>query len=165
MADEDKSEAEGNAGGSNKKLIVALMIVNLLVLLGAGGAVAYVVMMPGQQAQADAPSEEDEDAPPQLGPLVELSTFVINLDDSDSSHYVRAGFQLELANAEDQSRVEARMVPIRSAVMLHLSGLTVAETRGRDNRQALLEALKELVNEQIGDELVRRIYFTQFVVR
>jgi flagellar basal body-associated protein FliL len=162
MADENESGAE-DAKGGGKKLIVALMIVNLLVLLGAGGAVAYVVTSPGQQAQAEAPAAED--AAPQLGPLVELGAFVVNLSDSDGTHYARAGFQLELTSAEVQPQVEERMVPIRSAVMLHLSGLSVADTQGRDNRAALLEDLTELVNEQVGAEHVRRIYFTQFVIR
>ena len=100
-----------------------------------------------------------------MGPLLEVSDVVVNLADPGGTHFLRAGFQFELTDAERQPDVESHMVPVRSAFMIYFSGLTVEETMGRENREALLEHLKELANEQIGADLVRNIYFTAFVVQ
>ena len=167
MADESK-EAEGAEAppqGGKNKLVLILVVVNLVVVLAAaGGAVAFVTMGGTGSAAAEAPPEE-ADAPRSVGPLMEISDIVVNLEDEDSQHFVRAGFQFELSDAERQSDVEAHLVPIRSAFLLHFSGMTVDQTRGREARQQLLDDLKTIANEEIGAELVSHVYFTAFVVQ
>ena len=160
MSEETAAEPEappGEGGGKNK-LIIMLVVVNLLVV--AGAAVAVVLAMGSGGGAEAAPAEVEA-----LGPLVEIDGVVVNLDEVGGSHYLRASFQLELDGEESQEPVTARLVPIRSALMLHLSGLEVADTQGEENRAEILETVATIANEQIGDEVVRRAYFTEFVAQ
>ncbi len=161
MADEkETTEEAAPADGGKNKLIIALVVVNLLVVVGAAVAVVLVMTMGG-----DSETEEAEEPTNELGPLVEIGGIVVNLDEPGGTHYLRAGFQVEITNAEVQPQVDARLVPIRSALMLHLAGLHIADTQGQENREALLEDVTRIVNEQLGEELVRRTYVTEFVAQ
>lgn len=160
MADEPAADPEAAPeGGGKNKLIIILVVVNLLVV--AGAAVAVVLAMGGSSDAGGRASAE----PATLGPLIEIDGVVVNLDEPGGSHYLRASFQLELDGEESQEPVTARLVPIRSALMLHLSGLHVEDTQGEENRAELLETVATIANEQLGDELVRRAYFTEFVAQ
>ncbi|MGE0792315.1 MAG: flagellar basal body-associated FliL family protein [Sandaracinaceae bacterium] len=161
MADEPKKDApEAPAPGGKNKLLVILVVTNLLVVVGA--AVAVVLAM-GGSSSAEAAEEEGE--PTTLGPLVEISGIVVNLDEPGGTHFLRAAFQLEITDAERQPDVDARLVPIRSALMLYFSGLNLEATQGQENRAQILEQVVAIANEQIGSELVRRAYFTEFVAQ
>ncbi len=167
MAEDKKDEGEEKKGGKGKILAIVLGVVLVVVLAGGSAAGAVVLTLANAPAPAAAAAEEAAPAgePRQMGPLMEVPALVVNLDDPDGSHFIRAGFQFELRDAEQQSVVESHLVPIRSAILLHLSGLTVEDTMGRENREALLERMLELVNEQIGSDLVTHIYFTALVVQ
>jgi len=164
MADDkqDTEEQPAPSGGGKSTLIIVLVVTNLLVVAGAAGA---VVMTMGSQPAATAEAAEPTGSGREVGPLLELSALVVNLEDPNGTHYLRAGFQLEIRDAERQAEVETRLVPLRSAVLLHLSGKSMDEVVGQENRAAILEELTELANEQIGGDLVRAIYFTEFVVQ
>ncbi|HJL19163.1 MAG TPA: flagellar basal body-associated FliL family protein [Sandaracinaceae bacterium LLY-WYZ-13_1] len=159
---DDKSEAPEaeDAGGGKNKLLIVLVVTNLLVVLGAGAAVFFAMGSPSQSAEAETDGE-----PEPVGPLLELQAMVVNLDEPERTAFLRAGFQLELSDAEAQPQVEARLVPLRSAMLLHLSGMTVEDTVGREQREQVLESLRDVANEQLGGELVRRVHFTEFVVQ
>jgi len=164
MADKDKAEDE-EKGGKSKILLIVLGVLGVIVV--AGGSAAGAVALTLANAPAAAAEEEAEpvDEPRQMGPLMEIPAMVVNLDDPTGSHFIRAAFQFELADAEQQPQVESHLVPVRSEILLHLSGMSVEECMGRENRQALLDELLVLVNEQIGAEIVTNIYFTALVVQ
>ena len=163
MADDPESPpANGSESGKNK-LIIILAVVNLLVVLGA--AVAVVLVMSQQGAAADEPPQAQGSGVEPLGTLLILDGLVVNLDEADGTHYLRASFQIELDDAEREAEVTARMVPIRSALMLYLSGLQLEDTQGEEKRREILERVAALANEQLGAELVRRAYLTEFVAQ
>lgn len=161
MADETETEPEVAPSGGKNKLMIILVVTNLVAVIGAAVAIVFATSTPASGDEEEAEAEESTE----LGPLVELAAMVVNLDEPGGTHYLRAGFQLEITDGERQPEVEARMVPIRSAVMLHLSGLSSETTTGQEARETILEQIATLCNEQIGSELVRRAYFTEFVVQ
>jgi len=166
MSDKDNdSKDEAKPEAPKNRLVIILVVVNLVVVLAAAGGVVAFTVMGGASPAPAAAAEPAPGAMRDIGPLMEVADMVVNLSDETGTRYMRAGFQFELADADRQSDVEARMVPVRSAILLHLSGLDAEGTRGRENREALLEALRDLVNEQLGGEHVRAVYFTTFVVQ
>jgi flagellar basal body-associated protein FliL len=159
--DDMADEPEEPAGGGKNRLVLILVGINVLVALVAVAAVAMAVMGGGGGDAAEPPEPD----PREVGPLVACDGLVINLDESDGTSYLRAAFQLELTGEEEVELVTARLVPIRNAVLLHLSSLRVEDTQGRDNRERLLVEVRTLANEVLGDELVRNVYYTEFVVQ
>lgn len=157
MADE---EAEPAPEGGKSKLMIVLVLTNLLVVAGAGAAVFFAMSQPTQEAEA-----EEGEAPETLGPLVEVTTMVVNLSDADGSRYLRASLQIEAPDEESKATVEARMVPIRSALLLYLSGLTAEDFVGTEARQAILEECQARIEEQAGEDLVRNVYINDMVVQ
>lgn len=161
MADEETDEEEVPASG-NGKLLIIVVVVNMVVVLGAAGAVFFAMQGQAQPAAAAEPEVEEPDT---IGPLVSLDSIVVNLDESQATHYLRASFQIEVVDAEHQPQVEERLVPIRNAVILFLSSLSVEDTQGEEAREIVLDTILELGNEALGSELIRRVYFTEFVVQ
>lgn len=162
MADDKKKDGdEAEAKGGKSKLVLVLVITNVLVLAGVGAAVFFMMTQPAAGAGAEAPAQE----PSHLGPLVEITPLVVNLSDEDGSHFLRAAFQLEVTDPERQPDVEARLVPMRSAIMLYLSSLQRDDTVGQENLTTIIDRIRELANEQAGAELVRNVYLTDFVVQ
>lgn len=161
MSEDKKPETPAPRGKS--KLVAVLLVVNVLVLAGAGATVYFVMGHSSSSARADAPTVEDHGAST-LGPLIEIEPMVVNLDE-EPPRFVRIAMQLELTSEEARERVEPRMVPVRSAVLLQLSGLHAGDLGGRESRETQLEALREQVNQVVGAPLVRHIYLTELVVQ
>ncbi|MDD9933852.1 MAG: flagellar basal body-associated FliL family protein [Myxococcales bacterium] len=147
------------------RLIVVLAAVNLLAI----GGVAYFMLSGQSQAAAEGASESEPaaDTPPKprFGPLIELPAIVANLKDPDAGRYVKVRLHLEV---EDESKVEpvnALLVPIRSEALFYFSGITVEDTLGEENKERITEELFARVQEVCGEGLVRRLFFSEFVVQ
>lgn len=160
--EEETPEVAGlKSGGSKNMLVLILVGVNVLVTLGAGAGI--FLMMSNQPSGGAAAEPEPE--PTEIGPMQELPALVVNLADQGESRFVRAGFYVELDSEDHQSVFEERKVPLRSAMILHLSALTAEQLQGGEARQALLTQLKELANETLGGGFVRRMYVSELVVQ
>ena len=62
-------------------------------------------------------------------------------------------------------RFYVRLVPIRDGVIRILSSRTPSELMSHEGKEALKQALKEMMNDVLKKEEVKNIYFTQFVVQ
>jgi len=161
MADDAPEPEEVDAPKRGNGLLLVIMLVNTLALIGGG---VYFALF-HQPASAEAPQAKPEPAPHEVGPMVELEAIVANLAEDTASRFVKLKMHLEVEDPEDQPIVEAAIVPIRNAVLLHLSSLTVDQTVGADNKEQIRKALQEKINETLGAPKVRRIFFTEFVVQ
>lgn len=160
MADEEAAEPAPEGGKS--KLMLVLVATNLLVVAGAGAAVFFAMSQPTQEAVAE---EGAGTAPETLGPLLEVTTLVVNLSDEEGSRYLRTSLQIETRDEEAKTAVEARMVPIRSALLLYYSGLTAEDFVGTEARQAILEESQARIEEQAGEGLIRHVYIGDMVIQ
>ena len=182
--EEEESEAaetpvQAPAGGKWKKAIVIALIIAGLSLLA--GVPAYFLLHSGGHAAPNAEmfsgeedfqklvpegyqeeDELDEDEEP-LGALFPLDTFIVNLAGGKS--YLRCQMQVEFKERDVPNRFYVRLVPIRDAAIKILSAYTPGELMGSDGKEALKEALKEMINATLKKEEVANIYFTQFVVQ
>jgi flagellar FliL protein len=164
MADEgEDTELEEEAPPKRGNgLLLVIMVVNTLALIGGG---VYFALFHQPAAAATPADAEPEPDPHAVGPMIQLDSIVANLAEETSSRFVKLTMHLELKDAEDQPVVEAALVPIKSAILLHLSSLTVDDTVGTEKKEKIRETLLEKINETIGAEKVRRLFFTEFVVQ
>lgn len=174
MADEE--DLDELKKPKRNKLVILLVVMNLLLIAGAG---TWFFLSGGDSAEAqedsdDSDDEEPEEADPTVfGPLIEMSPIVANLNDSESGRYLKVTMYMEVAaDATDEeaaellrAEVESKVVPIRSRLIVYFSSCTVEDTLGSENKERIAGEIVEVVNEVLGEEKVRRVFYTEFVVQ
>lgn len=104
-------------------------------------------------------AEEGEEA---LGAIVPLDTFLLNLP---GDKYIRVQMQLEFQGMEIPTRFYGRVIPIRDSIITFISNQKADDLQTTKGKEELKENVRKIVNGQLRKELVRRVYFTQFVIQ
>jgi flagellar FliL protein len=165
----EKTTENAPEGGSKKKLFIIIGAVVLLLLIG-GGVAGWFFLKP------EPPSPEELDPGLQvpvpnltqtseIGPMVNIEEFVVNIISGDSPHYVKASLTVELSNEDVQPEVEQRMPQVRDAVLLLIGNKTYEELQDLQGKRQLKAELKSKINSFLQAGKVRAIYFTNFVVQ
>ncbi|OEU73812.1 MAG: hypothetical protein BA864_05600 [Desulfuromonadales bacterium C00003093] len=163
MAKKDAAE-QPEGGGSKKKLIIIIAAVVVL-LIGAGvGAFLFL----GGEDEKISPEQEQaelEKLAKQVGPMVSIDTFIVNIIDDEESRYLKASITIEVNTPETAMEVSERMPQIKDAILLLVGNKTFSELQ---DLQGKIQLRAELINRLNGILLngkVKRIYFTDFVVQ
>lgn len=180
----DHEQAAGAHGSSGKKRLLIVSAVVLLVL-GVGAPVGYFLLKkPAPVAEEEearelevAPVEEDkaeatttqpvhevelEEGEELLGAIVPLDAFLVNLS---GGKYIRLQVQAELETPDIPRRFYSRVVPMRDQIITLLTQKTATELEDGAGKEKLKLAIRDIMNQQLRREDVRRIYFTQFVIQ
>lgn len=169
MADDKKTkEGEEEGGGSKKKLIIIIAGAVILLLIIAGAAFFFLKPAP-------APIEEPDpglDVPvpeitvsQEIGPMVEIKEFVVNIISEDGRHYVKAALTIELNKEEVLEETTKRMPQIRDAILLLVGNKTFEELHDLQGKKQLKAELVSKINSFLQGGKVKAIYFTDFVVQ
>jgi flagellar basal body-associated protein FliL len=97
-----------------------------------------------------------------LGAIVPLDAFLVNLS---GGKYIRLQVQAELETPDIPRRFYSRVVPMRDQIITLLTQKTATELEDASGKEKLKLAIKDIMNQQLRREDVRRIYFTQFVIQ
>ncbi|RMG42259.1 MAG: hypothetical protein D6719_06865 [Candidatus Dadabacteria bacterium] len=182
MPEEDKDqetpqEGEGQAKKSKKTMIIVIVVVVLI--LAAGIPLAYFALSKGSSEDGEADKdaakhapevlvegyddedEYDENEEP-LGAIFPMETLVVNLS---GGRYIRCQIQLEFEKRTIPKRFYSRLVPIKDALIKLLTTRTEKDVLTAKGKETLKEDIKDVVNEILKKQEVKRVYFTQFVVR
>jgi flagellar FliL protein len=179
VADESE-KAEAAASETPKRKSKLPLIVSALVLLAGGGAAAwYLGMLPfgGKQRHAEATAAVEEGAGghgekggknekgERPAPILAFETFIANLADEGGSRYLKATFQIEFLGATVPPDVNARLPRIRDLVLTLLSSKTFDDVRTPEGKQQLREEIIARVNQVLERDVVKAVYFTEFIVQ
>lgn len=104
-------------------------------------------------------------APGEPGPIVDLEPMVVNLSNTERTHYLKVSISVELADAAAAALYEPRKVQARHSVLMTLRALTLAETQDVDEQERIRQRLQEQLENVIGPRTVRGVYFTDFVTQ
>ena len=169
MADKDSGKPDKAAGGGRKKLVV--MVAAVLVLLLAGGAAWYFLVYKkaeaARQAEASKAAAIAKTVPEeaQIGPMVEIKEFVVNIIGQDVSHYVKASMSLELDREATLDEVNKRMPQIRDAILLLIGNKTSEELQDIQGKNQVKAEVKSKINSFLKTGKVNNVYLTDFVVQ
>ncbi len=161
---------------SRKKLYIIVAVVLLLLVSAAvwffllkkgsktakeelGSDAAQEEGAVAEGAEEESELEEGEEA---LGTIYPLESFVVNLE---GGRYIRLQLQLEFAERDISKRFFIRLVPIRDAIITLLTKKTSEEILSEKGKEKLRSEVKDIVNEMLKKEEVKRIYFTNYVVQ
>ncbi|MEM9860439.1 MAG: flagellar basal body-associated FliL family protein, partial [Myxococcota bacterium] len=145
--------------GNNSKLILILILANLV---GLGGIGAYLVLFSDSGGAAEAQPEPE---PNTFGPLIEVPTIIVNLSGSHGGRFMRVSLQMEVREDEHVALVEPALVPIQNRLLIYFSEMDPARTGEEGAKDAIAEELVDTINEVLGDDTVRRVYYTEFVIQ
>ena len=79
--------------------------------------------------------------------------------------YLKITMQLEVRKEEDKLLIENYNAQIRDTSLLLLSSQSLKEINTMEGKLELKQNLLSRMNQILGDGVVRRIYFTEFVVQ
>lgn len=163
MAEKEK-KPEGKGG--KKKLL--LLIVAIALLLGAGGA-AYWFLVVKKSQEGDPSKAASLLSPPpgqvQIGPMVEVREFIVNIIGVDTPHYVKAALVLELDREATLDEVNRRMPQIRDAILLLIGNKTFEELQDIQGKNQVKAEVKAKINSFLVTGRVDNVYLTDFVVQ
>jgi flagellar FliL protein len=165
----EKKEKKEAGGAGKKKLFIIIGAVVLLLIVGGGAAAWYFLKKdtpppeeqdPGQQVPVPALQKDAE-----IGPMVNIDEFIVNIISGDTAHYVKASLTVELTNIEVQSEVEKRMPQMRDSILLLISNKTYEELQDLQGKKQLKAEILSKLNSFLQTGQVRSVYFTNFVVQ
>lgn len=164
MAKKEAAEPE-EGGGSKKKLIIIIAAV-LVLLIGAG--VGAFLFLGGDKEKKISPEEEQallEKQAKEVGPMVNIDTFIVNIADDQESRYLKAAITLEVDTPEATMEINSRMPQIKDAILLLIGNKSFGELNDLQGKIQLRAELINKVNSILLKGKVKRIYFTDFVVQ
>lgn len=165
----DLNETGKSSGGFLTPKNMILFGLLILLLIGVG-VVAWLLLQrnnaaqPQAQAAAAAPSAATV-AAQEVGPMVSIDPFIVNILDHETTRYLKAAITLEVDGPEAGSEAEQRMPQLQDAILLLVGNKTFDELRDLQGKLQLRAELMEKLNKIMHKGQVRKIYFTDFVVQ
>ena len=156
VKDDEKEEVP------TKKSKLKLIIIAIAVLLIAvGGIFGYSKFNKGKEKKAEI-SKTDK-----ASIVLPLNSFVVNLMDKQGvgKRYLKVTMGLEINKEEDKLLIENHNAQLRDTVLLLLSSQSLKEINTMEGKLELKQNLLSRMSQILGDAVVRRIYFTEFVVQ
>lgn len=152
-------------GGKSKKKLLIIIAAVLVLLIGAG---VGVFLFKGGDDMKISPEEEQaklEMQAKQVGPMVNIESFIVNVLDDQESRYLKAAITFEVTNEEVSMELTQRMPQIKDAILLLIGNKTFSELNDLQGKMQLRAELINKVNGILLKGKVKRIYFTDFVVQ
>ncbi len=155
-------EATEKPAKGKKGLIKMLIIV--LAALGIAGACGYYFYGKNALAHASKEKAEKKNEKVEVGPIVSLEPFIINVS-GDSSKYVKISVALELKNEKGVEHAK-KITPVIRDVMLGVLGSKTPETFiDVTGRNAIKKELFTTADRLFADNGLKAVYITDIVMQ
>lgn len=156
-----------------KKSFLKFIILGVIVIvLGAGGYLGWDLFKKRNQGE----TETSESSPKKKkqkknevegGIIFPLESFIVNLMDKAGAgrRYLKVGMELEIGDKEDETLLKMRIPQLKDTILLLLSSQTFSDINSMEGKIQLKQTLLSRINQELGEGIVRKIYFTEFVVQ
>jgi flagellar FliL protein len=159
---EDVGEGR-NAGNSIFKWVLLIVLV---VFFGVGGYVGWALSVKGVGVTEVIP-ENPFKGKEEQSIICPVDSFIANLMDRAGlgKRYLKVTMKLEVGSDEDRDLLEEHTPQIRDTVLLLLSSLTFKEINSMEGKLELKQSLISRINDVLGGDRVKKVYFSEFVVQ
>jgi len=174
MAEEIKKdkEAEKQDSPPKKKPIILWAILGCaVVVIGIGGYFGWTLFMKKGVNESNDKTKISEAAaknkPNEVRIVFPLEPFIVNLMDNAGSgkKYLKATIELEVVGEAEKKKLEYSKAQIKDTILTLLSSRSFEEINTADGKIGLKQSLLIQINQAMGENIVSRIYFTEFVVQ
>jgi flagellar FliL protein len=158
---EEVKDAKESQAPKKSKLKWVIIITAIVVLIGAGGFFGYSKFKKNTEVKAAAEKGK------KVSIICPLKSFVVNLLDKRGveRRYLKVTIEVEVGNAADKQLIESNDPQLRDSALLLLSNQTLNEINTMEGKLALKQELLSRMKQILGEGVVRRIFFTEFVVQ
>ena len=155
-----------DATGAIRNQAIAVVAV-LLLVVGAttGGWYYYNYTIRNTPSGPSGSSLSKVDTEVNMGPMVDVREFIVNIISDDNSHYLRVSMTIELSNQAAHDEINKRMPQIRDAILMLASSKTFEELYDVHGKKQLKAELLIELNEMLIKGEAVAVYFTDFVVQ
>ena len=160
-----KEADDKQAGGGKKKLLIIILVVVLLFLIGGGIGAYFLLSGDDQSPGAEQEQAAQQQQAQQVGPMVSIESFIVNILDDEQSRYLKAAITLEADSEEAVVELNQRMPQIKDAILLLVGNKTFGELSDLQGKLQLRAELLNKINSILIKGQIKRIYFTDFVVQ
>ncbi|MFW6146911.1 MAG: flagellar basal body-associated FliL family protein [Thermodesulfobacteriota bacterium] len=168
MAEEKDVEQQSEEKVKSGKFFLKFIILGIaVVVLGGGGFAGWSLFVKNNGKQvpmSEAPSQTKKRETRIAFPL---KSFIVNLKDKSGlgKRYLKVTMVLELEGQGSEQVVEQRKPELKDTILLLLSSQFFDDISTVEGKLELKQALVSRINQALGNSLVRKIYFTEFVVQ
>ncbi len=181
---EDKAQKTdaAQAGDAAKKagqkpmVLIGLVVVNMLVVLGVG-----FMVWKGRKIESEKPSldhivageektklKEDAIKEVEIGKVIPLETFVVNLAGSKGRKVLKVNMELEVkGNKEGDgniiAEIDTRKAQIRDFIIIILSSKSYEEVSTKDGKDFLRNEIKDNINTFLSKGKITNVFFTEII--
>lgn len=153
---------------SNKLMIILIAVLFVLVLGMGGGMFMIWTQLAAVSAQVTPASDPNagKAKPEQMGKVVSLDTFIVNLADPGANRYLRVTMDLEVTGGKAaEEELTRRTSQLRDAVLMILPTKRFGDIISTEGKSALRDELLGALNGLLAAGKISRIYFKEFVIQ
>ena len=166
--DPPKKDALPDDKGKKKKLLILGALV-LILLLGLGAGAYFFLKKPPEGGKKVDPGHHvpvpELNHAADIGPMVDITEFIVNIISADGNHYVKTALTLELTNPAAKDEINQRMPQIRDAILLLIGNKTFEELEDLEGKKELKAEIMSKINGFLQTGQVKAIFFTEFVLQ
>jgi flagellar protein FliL len=163
-----EATAPAKAAGQKPILLIVLVVVNMMVVLGVGFMVWKSKQTPpptidqivaGEKQQV----EHDKAATEEVGKVIPLETFIVNLANSKGRKVLKVNMELEVAGTDIVQEIDNRKAQIRDFIIIILSVKTYEQISTKEGKDDLRTEIKDKVNSFLSKGKITNVYFTELI--
>ncbi len=182
MAEEKAKNDTAQASEADKKtgqkpiILIVLVVVNMLVVMGVG-----FMVYKGKKKEDAKPTidhvvngeiktQEHEKKNPteDIGKVVPLETFIVNLAGSKGRKVLKVNMELEVKGNKEgdgniSGEIETRKAQIRDFIIIILSSKSYEEVSTKEGKDFLRTEIKDNINTFLSKGKITNVYFTELI--
>lgn len=166
----EPAKAEEKKESSPKKFPLKLILLGgAIVLAGAAGFAGWTFyghkIMSGDKQETKLTQPLEKKNKPKI--MLPMEPFIVNLLEKGGTakRYLKVTLSFEVGGEDEKGLIETYKIQLRDSILLLLSSQSMAEVSSMEGKLSLKQDILARTNQVLGQALVNRIYFTEFVVQ
>jgi flagellar FliL protein len=174
MAEETKKGeevAKQDSPPKKKSIILWVILGCVVVVIVIGGYFGWTLFAKKKVNENDDKTKISEAAakssPEGVRIIFPLESFIVNLMDNTGSgkKYLKVTIELEIGGEAEKKKLESYKTQMKDTILMLLSSRSFEEIKTVEGKLDLKQAVLFQINQMVGQNIVQRIYFTEFVVQ
>lgn len=170
----EQAKAQDAPPNDNKKLfiIIGAAMISLAILgaaamffLGGKGGARKAQAQEPAKVEARAEAGEGKGGEGAVAGSYPLEPFIVNIYDGQEIRYLKVKVEFELASPAVKPELDAKVAPLRDAILVLLTTKTMQEIQDLQGKNQLREQILGAVGRIVPPGKVTKVYFTDFVVQ
>ena len=143
---------------SKKKLII--IIAGAVLFFSISGFFAYTMLYSKKEGPE---TESKKGKNSEKAALVALDPFILNL--AEQGRFLKVTLHFELADPSYQQLVENNTPQLKDAIIILLSSKSTETIASPEGKLQLKDEILLRANQTIGKDVIKNLYFTEFVMQ